>query len=188
MAEGVPALQTNEQEETTQPVTADEARPLFTSIPPPSSSKPKATLNIKGIAKPASIKETHLETKATVAVSNEPVEFAVLERVWKEFAETKKDQPAEYTLLQRPIEFEPPVIHIYLGNPVEEPLLAALQTELLNFLRGRLQNNGLMLNKHFNQRDEVRVIYTNKEKFDHLTSKNPVLLELKKRWGLDPEF
>ena len=133
-------------------------------------------------------KEPATDIQTPAEVVQEPVEFSDLEHAWKEFAETKKDQPAAYTLLQRPIEFEAPIIHIYLGNPVEEPLLAAMQTELLNFLRARLRNHGLMLNKHFNQRDEVRVIYTNKEKFDHLASKNPVLLELKKRWGLDPEF
>jgi DNA polymerase-3 subunit gamma/tau len=175
--------------EQTTPPKKDEARPLFSSLAAaPANTKSKATLNLKSIHKTAAAKEAAEETPLIPEAIHEPVDFAALERAWKEFADTKKNQPAEYTLLQRPLEFEPPIIHIYLGNPVEEPLLAAMQTELLNFLRTRLRNHGLMLNKHFSQRDEVRVIYTNKEKFDHMASKNPVLLELKKRWALDPEF
>ena len=33
-----------------------------------------------------------------------------------------------------------------------------------------------------------KVIYTNKEKFDHLAEKNPTLNDLKERLGLDTDF
>jgi len=36
--------------------------------------------------------------------------------------------------------------------------------------------------------DTKKVIYTNREKFEHLAEKNPNLLELKERLGLDPDF
>jgi hypothetical protein len=39
-----------------------------------------------------------------------------------------------------------------------------------------------------NVTDEKKVIYTNRDKFDHLAEKNPKLKELKERLGLDTEF
>lgn len=36
--------------------------------------------------------------------------------------------------------------------------------------------------------DDKKVIYTNREKFDHLVEKNPKLKDLKERLGLDTDF
>jgi len=36
--------------------------------------------------------------------------------------------------------------------------------------------------------DKKKIAYTNKEKFDLLAEKNPLLKELKERLGLDPDF
>jgi len=33
-----------------------------------------------------------------------------------------------------------------------------------------------------------KMIYTNKEKFEAMTQKNPLLLELRDKFGLDPDF
>jgi hypothetical protein len=161
---------------------------LFTTLPSEKTSKPKTTYNLRGINQPVTKKETKIETSEMVEIANQPVSQTSLEQAWKEFAETRKDQPAEYTLLQRPYDFSGSTIHLRLGNPIEEPLLAALQSELLTFLRARLQNHSLLITKQLNDREEVRMIYTNKEKFEHLASQNPIINELRIRWGLDPEF
>ena len=38
------------------------------------------------------------------------------------------------------------------------------------------------------ERQSKKVAYTNKEKFDHLAEKNPVLNQLKEKFGLDADF
>lgn len=161
---------------------------MFTTLSPEKTSKPKTTFNLRGINQPVAKTETKVETNEMVEPTDQPVSLESLDQAWKEFANTRKDQPAEYTLLQRPYDFRGSTIHLRLGNPIEEPLLASLQSELLTFLRTRLQNHSLMITRQLTDREEVRMIYTNKEKFEHLASQNPVVHELRIRWGLDPEF
>ena len=38
------------------------------------------------------------------------------------------------------------------------------------------------------QQQSKKIAYTNKEKFEHLAEKNPLLKELKEKLGLDPDF
>jgi hypothetical protein len=155
----------------------------------PSPSRTKSTLNLqdilsnKGVSTEIKEKLKSEDTKA----NKRQLKLAEVQEVWKQFAETRKGQVAEYSLLQRDFELVDNTIHLQLTNPVEEPLLAGIKTDLLDFLKEKLDNDvcieGVML-KHSSK----KIIYTNKEKFDHLAEKNPMLLELKERLGLDMDY
>jgi DNA polymerase-3 subunit gamma/tau len=113
-----------------------------------------------------------------------------LKAVWKEYAESRKVYQAEYHLLSQEIEIrnEYQVI-VHLHNPIQETLLNTIKSEALTFLRDRLQNNTILLSGEFAEvADDKKMLYTNRDKFDHLAEKYPNLKELKDKLGLDTEF
>ncbi|HWA33488.1 MAG TPA: hypothetical protein VG737_05135 [Cyclobacteriaceae bacterium] len=105
--------------------------------------------------------------------------------MWTEFAETRKNQVAEYQILKRDFQFEHPTILVTLTNTVEEPLLDNFRRELLQFLRDKLRNSDLDVATSLQESTGKKVVYTSKEKFEHLAEKNPKLWDLKERLGLD---
>jgi len=121
-------------------------------------------------------------------VANELVSATDLKRAWSEFAELRKAQAAEYQILSREYHYESPVITIHLLNPVEESLLDNFRRDLTQFLRDRLRNSDLTLASALQNTSGKKVIYTAREKFEHLAEKYPHLRELKERLGLDWEF
>ncbi len=95
---------------------------------------------------------------------------------------------AEYHLLNRDFEFNSNLITIHLTNPIEEPLLLSIKTGLVEFLRLKLNNNSIQVTSVLQEFQSNKIAYTNKDKFDYLAEKNPILLQLKERFGLDPDF
>jgi DNA polymerase-3 subunit gamma/tau len=75
-----------------------------------------------------------------------------------------------------------------LANLVEEPLLQGIRTQLTAYLRDKLNNSNINVIGVMQAFETKRVAYTNKEKFDFLAEKNPILLELKERLGLDTDY
>jgi len=131
---------------------------------------------------------TEAAGQTATAALNEPVSAAELKRAWEEFAENRKDQVAEYQILARDYDFKAPVITLNLLNPVEESLVDNFRRELTQFLRDRLRNNDLTLASALKSDPGKKVIYTAREKFEHLAEKYPYLHELKERLGLDWEY
>jgi hypothetical protein len=105
-----------------------------------------------------------------------------------EFAESRKNQAAEYQLLRREFTFEANRVIISLSNSIEEPLLQNIRVQLTTHLRDKLNNNSISVAGVMIEAGSKKIVYTNKEKFDHLAGKNPSLLELKERLGLDTDF
>jgi DNA polymerase-3 subunit gamma/tau len=108
--------------------------------------------------------------------------------VWNEFAELKKNQAGEYNLLKRGFDLKENKITISLTNPVEEPMLQSIRTQLTAYLRDKLNNSSVSVFGVMQEFETKKIAYTNKEKFDYLAEKNPILLELKERFGLDADY
>ncbi len=157
--------------------------------PGPKTSRPKSTLNLQELFKatPTSPEKKSAETPAPTEQKN-TVQPEALQSAWAEFAELRKNQVAEYQLLRRDISFDSPVITVTLANPVEETLLENFRRELLQFLRERLQNTDLSIIPVQQTQQQQKVVYTSREKFEHLAEKNPLLHQLKDRLGLDWDF
>lgn len=66
--------------------------------------------------------------------------------------------------------------------------MQSIRTPLTEFLRLRLGNDSINVISQVKEVQSKKIAYTNKEKFDHLAEKNPILLELKERLGLDPDY
>ncbi|MBK5279664.1 MAG: hypothetical protein JJE09_12460 [Bacteroidia bacterium] len=146
-------------------------------------------MNLGNILRPSQkLEETKPEEKNGTPKSNQPVSNAQVNKAWTEYALERKSQVAEYHLLNRELEFSNNTITIHLSNPIEEPLLSAMKGDLVDFLRQKLNNNAIQVIGLLQEFEQKKVAYTNKDKFEHLAEKNPMLNELKSRFGLDPDF
>jgi hypothetical protein len=139
-------------------------------------------LNDKGPLADAEEKKENGEKLTKRKLTREEVQAA-----WNLFAESRKNQVGEYNLLQRDFELTDNTIQLLLSNPVEEPLLDGIKAELVEFLRKSL-NSEISIEGILLKSSSKKIIYTNKEKFDHLAEKNPLLIELKERLGLDMDY
>lgn len=152
-------------------------------------NRPKSTISLNDLFKEPAKEEFKNEIKEQSTIPKDQAFTAKeLKEVWDEFAEKRKDQAAEYHLLQQPYEWKDNLITLHLTNPVEEPLLQSLRPTLVEYLRDRLKNNSIQVTGSLKEIATRKIAYTNKEKFDLMLEKNPALLELKNRFGLDPDF
>lgn len=136
--------------------------------------------------KPVEIKPE--EKNGAVATPDQSITEKQVKEIWTEYAEVRKSQVAEYHLLNREFEFRNNQITIHLTNPIEEPLLLSIKTNLVEFLRKKLHNNSIQVVSMLQEFQSKKVAYTNKDKFEHLANKNPLVNELRDRFGLDPDF
>ncbi len=165
---------------------------VVVSEPPPipvkESAKPKTTINLGSIFKPAA-KTEEKQAEVRTPIVDKPFQADDIRRVWKEYAELRKDQVAEYHLLNQQFDIRGNEVLIYMTNPIEEPLLANMKADLVGYLRERLSNSTIQVKGELRIAEgKQRMAYTNKEKFDALLDRNPLLRELKDRFALDADF
>lgn len=79
-------------------------------------------------------------------------------------------------------------IVIQLTNPVKIDILDRFRSDLITYLKNKLNNGKIVLEIEMLKEKTKRMIYTNKEKFDYLAEKKPLLNQLRDRLGLDPDF
>jgi len=112
-----------------------------------------------------------------------------LRNAWNEFAEQRRKFQAEFQMLSQPYAVREKQIVVTLLSPVHETMLNSIKSEITAHLRERLKNNLITVTGELLEGpDERKVMYTNREKFDYLAEKNPLLRELKNRLGLDTDF
>lgn len=111
-----------------------------------------------------------------------------LKSAWLEFAEQRKPFKAEFQLLNQELELKDSIVILHLLNPVQETLLNSLKAELMQYIREKLNNFTIQIRGELDASDHKQVIYTNREKFEHLAEKNPNLRLMKDRLGLDTDF
>jgi hypothetical protein len=119
---------------------------------------------------------------------NEPFTEQQLREAWNEFAEQRRKFQAEFQMLSQPYAVVDKQIVVNLLSPVHETMLNAIKVELSGFLREKLRNSLIQVAGQLTASDDKKVIYTNRDKFDYLVGKNPMLKELKDRLGLDTDF
>jgi hypothetical protein len=167
--------------------------PLPTYAPEPKAitkepPKTKTTINLGSILKPA-VKAEEKQAEVRVPMVDQPFQPHDIVRVWKEYAELRKDQVAEYHLLTQQIDIQGNEVLIYMTNPIEEPLLASIKSDLVGYLREKLSNSTIQVKGELRMAEgKQRMAYTNKEKFEVLLDRNPLLRELKDRFALDADF
>ncbi len=125
----------------------------------------------------------------TVSGLQRPVEQTALEEAWNDFAHTQMaDGPRRiFTTLtaERPV-IEGEVIRFKIHNTIQQKDLDEIRGQLMDYLRDRLENVTLMLELQIEEAENVKVEFlSEREKYDRLAAKNPLLEELRKRLDLD---
>ena len=112
-------------------------------------------------------------------------------RYWQEFAETRRKGGKQQEILvlsQDPVIIDELTIQIKLNSSVQIDTVERIKSDLLPFLRDKLQNDGIKLEAELEMDESRRTIYTPAEKFKYLAEKHPALKELQEKLGLDPDF
>ena len=148
---------------------------------------PKTTVKLTNLLKVEPKKEQSAEQQVKQE-PDQPFTPDQLQNAWQEFAELRKKFQAEYQLLSQPYEDDGGKITIPLHNSVQEMMLSNIRVDLTTFLRDKLKNQSINVVGELREADQRKVIYTNREKFDYLVAKNPMLKEFKDRLGLDTDF
>lgn len=122
--------------------------------------------------------------------ADKPVTFEILKKAWDDFIVEKKQvlKPSEIVILNQDYSLEEDKIILKLSNPVQIEQLNGFRVELLSFLRKRIQNYSLDINPVITVEEEKRMIYTSSDKFNYLVKKNPALMDLKIKLGLDLDY
>ncbi len=110
---------------------------------------------------------------------------------WDEFADKlKNESPHLYSTLKgsRPVLQPDWKIEFILANKVLEDELNSKKTEMMEFLRFRLNNYKIHLQTSIVDNQKTMKPYTDKEKFDMLAEKNPALRTLREELDLEIEY
>jgi len=113
-----------------------------------------------------------------------------LDKVWQELINIKKEKgkDKEVMLLKDAYSLDGNKIILKLSNEVLKYTFNNIRVELQGFLRTSLKNNKVILDSVVEEVENEDMMYTNKEKFDHLAKKYPALTELQQKLGLDPDY
>jgi len=175
----------------------------------PNQTTPLRTKNSKLAAGEAKLKTTRLPSIVDLknqlvekpktdktAKSNQPRRTQKfnkkdLLRYWEQFADQKKKHGKlqEYLVLnQEPELVDNQTVQIKLNSSVQIDTVDRLKSDLMPFLREKLQNDDLKLEAELEVDESKPLIYTPAEKFKFLADKHPNLKILQERLGLDPDF
>ena len=139
-----------------------------------------------------------MQKEEAVEVSNATAEkktneftLEALKSSWEIYKQSHKDDGNNFELviLNKAFELKNNTeIHLELSGDLELDRLNTLRPSLLEHLRKSLDNYNIDIFAEIKQEIATQKAYTNSEKFEAMTKKNPSLLELKDRLGLDPDI
>lgn len=114
-----------------------------------------------------------------------------LKKEWESFGSQlkKEGKDNEYNLMTQDFELiDDHTITIHISNSIEQDILVRFKTDLLKHLRDNLENDQIKIDTSLKKIKKSEKIYTNTDKFNHMAKKNPNLIKLKNKFGLDTEF
>jgi DNA polymerase-3 subunit gamma/tau len=178
--------------EPTEPVTKHVPEPvptIETQVIRPSSH------GLRSAKKVVSSNQLENETEAGMVdnIQQEPFSFEELNFVWTQIAQSFKTGNLinKFVMMNREISLIDSVIHLKVESEVQmHQFNDSLKLELLTQLRTKLKNDSIDLVLDLIQGDvsDKKMIYTQSDKYDFLSQKHPILVEMKQRMGLDHEF
>ena len=133
------------------------------------------------------------ESGVAVKTQNEAFTFEELNFVWTQIAQGFKQGNFinKYVMMNREISLVDSVIHMKVEGEVQmQQFNDSLKLELITQLREKLKNDSIDLSLDLIVGDvsDKKLIYTQSDKYDFLSQKHPILVEMKQRMGLDHEF
>jgi DNA polymerase-3 subunit gamma/tau len=137
--------------------------------------------------------ENEAEAGMVDKVQQEPFSFEELNFVWTQIAQGFKTGNFinKFVMMNREISLIDSVIHLKVESEVQmQQFNDSLKLELVTQLRTKLKNDSieLVLDLIEVEITDKKIIYTQSDKYEFLSQKHPILVEMKQRMGLDYEF
>ncbi len=114
-------------------------------------------------------------------------------RLWAEYTQILKQQGNTNTYIvftnTKPLKVEDGWLHISYSNALQESILLEAKWELQEFFAKKLDGLRIGIKTVLIQEavdPNKKVLYTDEDKLRYLSEKHPLVDELKKRMGLDP--
>lgn len=116
-----------------------------------------------------------------------------LKKAWNQYSESLRssERNNEFNLMTKVFDLDENFqITIMINNALEEDILERFKVNLTSYLRNTLENDQIRIKTMLKSEENSsnRKMYTNADKFNYLAEKNPNLIELKNKLGLDTEF
>jgi DNA polymerase III subunit gamma/tau len=169
---------------------ADEIRKVYPSPQPKNEKK----ISIKNLMGDNSYKATVTEeaqVSYSPVVSEKDFTQEELLKAWMAFAEKIKNESPRISITlssANPEVAEDKSILLKLDNSaLKETFDHSFKNILEHHLRDTLQNSGIAINTSVETTERGDILYTDTQKFNHISSKNPALNDLKKSLGLEIE-
>lgn len=160
---------------------------------------PKATLKIPTSEQLELLAdEQHKEIKQ----HNEPTESTISDEVvvkieaekilkaWSDFALKKKENIQEYAVLNRDIIWDEhsATLILQLDNDLQQSSFNKLKPELTQYFKELYGLKSLKTEIEIVEKEDTSPkLYTSRDKYEHLTKQNPLLIDFVKRLGLELE-
>jgi len=122
---------------------------------------------------------------------NKDVNLDEIKAAVKFYAEEKLKQGSRQisiTLDQSDIQFSNNIISLTISNETQKEQLLIIKQEFVDAIRGRLQNNAVVVEIQTSTAEAQTKAYRPIDIFKAMSEKNPALLELKKRFDLEIEY
>ncbi len=94
----------------------------------------------------------------------------------------------EVAFLKHPYTRTGSTLKIQIHNSILELTFDTLKVDLQAYLRQLLQNDTIKIELEQLESESKKMIYTNKEKFEHLASMYPAVKILQEKLGLDSDY
>jgi DNA polymerase-3 subunit gamma/tau len=186
----------------TPPVAAPVARPVAPAISEPVAAlpdnpapRPSGGHGLRSAKKVVSTNQSENASEVSLQgrAQNEPFTLEELNVVWTQIAQGFKQGNFinKYVMMNREISLVDTIIHMKVEGEVQiQQFNDSLKLELITQLREKLKNDfiDLSLDLIVGDVSDKKLIYTQSDKYDFLSQKHPILVEMKQRMGLDHEF
>jgi DNA polymerase-3 subunit gamma/tau len=133
------------------------------------------------------------QTSTLGKVQNESFTFEELHFIWTQIAQGFKQANFinKYVMMNREISLVDSIVHIKVEGEVQiQQFNDSLKLELITQLREKLKNDSIDISLDLIEGEvsDKKMIYTQSDKYEFLSQKHPILIEMKQRMGLDHEF
>lgn len=180
----MPAAQTVKAEKMSAPVSEEQRKQNFEMF---------SKLGIPSIAalkqKEQQLAESEAAQKATLQ-RNAPFDDPAFKKAWETVCAKVKEMDKDSLLatLNRhapEIDFSTYVVKIMIDNRTQEQMLNREKVWILEMLRDLLQNDQVNFDIALTDDNSKPQLYTQRDKFMKMAEKNPALIYLTKKFGLD---
>ncbi len=148
--------------------------------------------SLKDLNKNVAIEAEKDEDPYLKGTDKQPFTYDAFLKHWQTYADkVKKDGKMNLLSLfseeNKPKMLKPSLFEVIAGTKAQENAFRDEKPNLLNFLRTTLKNFDIEVNTRIDEVQVTKKLYSAQDKYQHMATKNPELVELRKRFNLELE-